>query len=224
MHSNISQTLRAISFDVTRGAFYSEVPNVVIRPIESDGELDEVYRITHDAYVERGYCRPRPAGRLVHYPHLDGISETTVFVAVVEGTIVGTNSLTVDGPAGLQVDEDFKTECDEIRKEGRMLAASWRLATRNAYRDERNVIMGLIKETVMCAVDMGVLTCVFTFNPRHERVYQRLLNMKTVVRSEGTAGLDNAPAVFMRCDVENLPEWADRLRNPSSRVLSCVAG
>ncbi|MFH1021854.1 MAG: hypothetical protein V1809_00520, partial [Planctomycetota bacterium] len=101
----------------------------------------------------------------------------------------------------------FKEACDDIRNEGRKLAAGWRIATRSGYRDERGIVMGLIREVVTRAVGAGVRTCVFTFNPRHERIYQRLLNMKAVARSEETAGLENAPAVFMRGDFENLPAW-----------------
>ncbi|MFH1022798.1 MAG: hypothetical protein V1809_05365 [Planctomycetota bacterium] len=205
--SAISQALRAVTDSVVSG-FVPEVPDeIVIRPVQNSGEMDDVYRLTHDSYVERGYCVPQPDGRLIHYPHLDGISETTMLVAIWNGRIVGTNSLTFDGPEGLHVDAEFKTECDVLRATGRRLGASWRIATRKDCRDERKVIMGLIRETVRSFVSEGGETCVFTFNPRHERVYQRLLNMKTVARSEGTAGLTNAPAVFMRCDVETLPVW-----------------
>ncbi|MFH1024437.1 MAG: hypothetical protein V1809_13740 [Planctomycetota bacterium] len=205
--SNISQSLRALSADVERGVSLSESPDVVVRPIENDDELDEVYRITHDAYVERGYCAPQPDGRLIHYPRHDGIPETIVLVAERNGRIVGTNSLTLDGSKGLPVDEDFGRDCKRIRATGRRLAASWRIATRKDCREERNIVMGLIRETLRLCLLKGVETCLFTFNPRHERIYQKLLNMKTVARSEGTAGLENAPAVLMRCDFENLPAW-----------------
>ncbi|MFH1023161.1 MAG: hypothetical protein V1809_07205 [Planctomycetota bacterium] len=205
--SNVSQALRAVSADVGRGVSLSESPDVVVRPIENDDELDEVYRITHDAYVERGYCAPQSDGRLIHYPRHDGIPETTVLIAERNDRIVGTNSLTLDGPNGLPVDEDFGRDCERIRATGRRLAASWRIATRKDCREERNIAMGLIRETLRLCLLKGVETCLFTFNPRHERIYQRLLNMRTVARSEGTAGLSNAPAVFMRCDEETLPAW-----------------
>ena len=68
--------------------------------------------------------------------------------------------------------------------------------------------MRLIKETVSLAFHQGADTWLFTVNPRHESVYRRLFTMKTVARRESTKGLTNAPAVFMRADVEDLPpEW-----------------
>ncbi|MFH1022485.1 MAG: hypothetical protein V1809_03790 [Planctomycetota bacterium] len=203
--SRISAALRAVSWDADAISVSSR--DVTVRSVRNEWEMDEVYRMTHDAYVERGYTVPRPDGRLIHYPHLDGIPETTVLVAEVEGELVGTNSFTFDNSFGLPDDVDFRRECDAIRQEGRKLAASWRLVTRSGYRDERQIVMGLIQESIRRIVETGVTTCLFTFNPRHERVYQRLLNMKTVARSGETSGLQNAPAVFMRCDFETLPAW-----------------
>ena len=207
--SNLSQALRAIPTDAANAEAAhaeAEAAAIQVRPIQNNAELEYIYRLCHDVYAERGYCAPQPDGRLVHYPHLDGIAQTTVLVALIDGEIVGTNSFTLDGPQGLHVDSDFRSECDAIRREGRALGASWRIATRLACRSERNVVMALIQETVRLFVESGVQTSVFTFNPRHERIYQRLLNMKTIARSDGTHGLNNAPAVLMRLDVESIPE------------------
>jgi hypothetical protein len=176
-----------------------------IRNAETAEELKEVHRLTHDAYVEQGYCAPRADGLLLHYSHLERIPETTVFVAKDAGRIVGSNSLTLDGPCGLHVDQDFKTACDLIRAEGRPLAASWRIVVSSDYRAARTVVFGLIAATVRAAVRRRIETCVFTFNPRHESVYRKILNMTTVAHAEETRGLKNAPAVFMRCDFERLP-------------------
>ncbi|MFH1022284.1 MAG: hypothetical protein V1809_02735 [Planctomycetota bacterium] len=209
--SQISQILRTVAGEspIPLPAF---VP-VLIRPVRSSREMDAVYRLVHDTFLERGYCASQPDGRLIHYPHLDHIPETTVLAAVLKGEIVGTISYTFDGPAGLHTDKDFKAECDVIRAEGKRLGASWRIATRNRFRYEKEVVMALIRTTVHYILDSGVETSVFTFNPRHERVYQRMLNMTTVTRSAGTDGLSNAPAVLMRMETENIPaKWREGYR------------
>jgi UDP:flavonoid glycosyltransferase YjiC (YdhE family) len=194
---------------------------LTVRTIQGPGELEAVYRVTHDSYVERDYCHPRPDGRLAHHPHLDHVPETAVFVAVAGAEIVGTSSVTLDGPLGLPMDDDFRAECDRIRAEGRRLAASWRLATRKAYRNQTRLVKALIKATTIRGIRMGVQTCLFTFNPRHERIYQRLLNLRTVARREGMTGLLNAPAVLMRGDTERFHEcWlraADTKRQAGSQ-------
>lgn len=204
--SNISTALRAIPPEAAAETPGEFIPETVVRPIRGDDELDSVYRITHDAYVERGYCQAQPDGRLIHYPHLDRLPETTIFIALQNDEIVGTTSMTIDSPAGLHIDSDFKTECDAVRREGKKLAAGWRIATRSSCRSERAVVMALIQETVTKLVEMNVQTSLYTFNPRHERIYQRLLNMRTIARNDGTHGLNNAPAVLMRVDTCDFPE------------------
>ncbi len=201
-----SQALRRLSIGADKPKVVREPSAPLVRAIRGTGELDLVYRLTHDSYVERGYVKPLCDGRLVHYPHLDRIPETTILVAEVNEAIVGTVSLTLDSDAGLHVDDDFKAECDRIRGEGRRLAASWRIATRKECRNQLKVVMELIRQIVHEFVIQEIETCVFTFNPRHERIYKRLLNMETVAVRESTKGLENAPAVFMRFDMARCPE------------------
>ncbi len=177
----------------------------IFRAVRNASEMNQVYRLTHDAYVKQGYCAPQPNGLLNHYPHLDRTPETTVILAVVDNMTVGSNSYTLDGPAGLHVDADFKEECDAIRREGNVLASSWRIVTSDQFRNDRRIVMGLIQETLFQILEAGVETCVFTFHPRHERIYQRLLNMKTIARKERLSDLSNAPAVFMRMEMNHIP-------------------
>ena len=113
-----------------------------IRKVSTAEEMDEVYKLTHDQYVKEGYIAPQPDGRLRHYPHLDGIPETTVLIAVDEGRVVGTNTLTLDGPAGLHVESDsaFKTIASFYRiaaaASGTKLACSWRIVTHPEARNQ----------------------------------------------------------------------------------------
>ncbi len=186
----------------------AEAEAIRLRAAKNKKDLEEIYSLVHDAYVERGYIEPQPDGRLVLYPQLDNIPETTVIIMWDGDRIVGTNTLTLDGPKGLPSDEDFRKECDAIRAEGRKLAGSWRLCTRTGYRDERHIVLELIARTVRLTLQNEVETCVFTIHPRHVDVYRKLLNMTLVSQKEETVrGLQNAPAVFMRCDRETLPQW-----------------
>jgi len=140
---------------------------------------------------------------LIHYPQLDGIPETTVLVAVEDWEIVGTVSLTIDSIHGLNTDSDYKTECNKIRMEGKQLAAAWRLVT---VDHDRRVLMGMVTAIIDLSYKLLLQTCLYTFNPRHESVYKRLLNMKTVAHNGSSIhGLTNAPSVLMRLDREDVP-------------------
>jgi hypothetical protein len=188
---------------------------IEVRRVRDEAEMEDVYRLTHDCFVASGYCTPKPDGRLIHHPHLHGIPQTTVLVAVVNDEIVGTNTWTLDGPAGLHVDRDFRQEVDAIRGEGRILACSYRIVTRVGYRNERSIVTGLIRETLNQFVAIGGQTAVFSFNPKHERVYQRLLNMATIARRTDCRDF-NTPLVLMRMDVEKVPEGWIRPRSAQS--------
>jgi hypothetical protein len=178
---------------------------LIFRRIKTAAELRAVYELTYNLYLRQGFCWPTIERKLVHYPHLDNITETTVLVAIDGGVIVGTNSWTWDGTQGLHVDDDFKVEVDKIRRSGRALAASWRIVTDSAYHSNRKIVMGLIKKTTRDMVSAGVETALFSFNPQHERVYQKLLNMQTVAHATCTA-VDGAPGVLMRLDREYVPK------------------
>jgi hypothetical protein len=179
--------------------------SVDVRPVTTPSDLDEVYRITHDSYVDEGYIAPQPDGMFRHFREVDAACETTVFAAWVDGVIAGTVSWTVDGPAGLHCDEDFGDVVDRVRSEGRPLGASWRIAVRREYRGQAAIAMALIGRIVTELFTQGVLTMLATFNPRHERFYRRVLNFRTVARKDAQHGLSSAPVVLMRFDLERIP-------------------
>jgi len=205
--TGISQTLKAMSLDEAAPRPPDPGSAVEIRPIHNAQELETVYRMTHDAYVDMGFVEPRADGRLVHYPHLDALLETTVLVALIDGRIVGTNSLTIDGPGGLHVDEDFKPAADAIRAAGIRLASSYRINTLKEFRHRRDVVMGLIRETARILIEAGSETSLYIFHKRHEGIYRRLLNMETIAELQEIHCVNNFPAVLMRCDHVKLPAW-----------------
>ena len=201
--SHISQALRSIQVNAAPPEYLGS--EFEVRPILNDEELDQVYRITHDAFVETGFWPPQRDGRIVHCPHLDRIPETTVLAATLGGEIIGTISWTRDGPHGLAADSEFKAECDGIRTEGLRLGSIWRLATRSICRNDRNVVLSLIQETVHGVVGAGLQTTIITMNPRHEKIYRRMLNMTTVARKD-SHGPNNPPAVLMRMNTDRVPQ------------------
>ena len=86
--------------------------------------------------------------------------------------------------------------------------------------------MALIRAGVHMIWDSGTEISLYTFNPRHKRVYQRLLNMRTVASSAGTQGLSNAPAVFMRLDTPDIPaRWREGyVQGLYLQAAQCVGG
>ncbi len=192
---------------------------MLIRPVLDEQELDQVYRLTHDAYVEQGYFQPKPDGRLRHYADIEAAPENMVLVAIDEGRIVGTVSVTLDGPAGFHVDHDFPSECDVIRAEGRPVGAAWRIVTAPDHRNSMALVVELIRSTIDLLDRFRVETILCSFNPRHERIYRKVFGMTTVARTEGVGAMKSA-AVLMRASIqEAVLSWTPS-HNPALATLA----
>jgi len=177
-----------------------------LRTIRSEQELETVYRLTYQCYLNEGYCSKSEAGKLIHYPYLDALPETTIFIVEdPDGVVVGTCSTTLDNRHGLHVDEDFKSEADIVRKEQSILASSWRIAVDSRYRTGALVAKLLVEGSIAFWHASSIEVCLMTFNPCHERFYARFMNCLTLARKDDIHGLSNAPAVLMRWDAGRCP-------------------
>ena len=184
---------------------YGILNQPTIRPLQHLNELRVVYQMTHEAYVKAGYFSEDASRLLIHYPYFDHIPETTIFVALLHGKIAGSVSVTLDGINGFTVDEDFKSECEAIRLEGKPTATVWRLVVEDSLRTRRTIVLSLINEVVQWLLKAKVSTALFSVNPKHVNVYKRMLNMEVVAEKTNTEGLNNAPSVLLRGDPLKIP-------------------
>jgi len=200
---------------------------MTVRTAESQADLQLVWRLTHDVYVGEGYATPRPDGMLRHYPHLDLIPQTVVFMVEDDaGRLLGSNSYTMDSPAGLHADDDFKDVIDDVRAESRLagkrLAGSWRIVTRPGCREQLAVAMQLISATLAHAWGRPdrVDRVLFTFNPKHEGFYGRMLGLKTIAGPRQGRSVRGAPAILMRGEMsEMVARWERVVARRSSARL-----
>jgi hypothetical protein len=193
-----------------------------IRPIQSLEELREVYRLTHDCYVEKNYIEPRASQILVHYPEFDHLAETHILVAIQGNEVVGSVSFTVDGPNGFVIDKDYAKSCDAIRHEGHRVANVWRLVIKKSCRSSNQVLMGLLTRALTTLMNLGTRTCLIDVNREHEAAYRRFLNMTPVERRAGAIGEEkhDTSSVLLRCDADRLPKkWLSR-SSPDASVAS----
>ena len=192
---------------------------VVVRPVRDRRELDHVRRLVHDVYLDAGYIAAQPGGRLVYCPHLDVASETTAFIAEAGGEIVGTCSLTLDGPAGFHLDDEYPDALRAIRREVPRLASSWRWASKAPATERIGVYLGLLRAIQAVLHANAVETCLFTLVPHFAQVYRNLLNARLVASTPPLHGcaskklsMFRCGTVLMRWDVERCPpRWFSRL-------------
>lgn len=176
----------------------ADVENKKIRVATSVEEMNKVYRLTYDNYLDEGYIGVNPSGTYQHYPWLDGIPETTVLISMDDhGNLDATNSLTIDSDLKLHVDPDFPDAVEMVRRDckvkGLKLASSWRIAT--AHKSLM-LVKKIMTATIELGIKKGVDVCLFSFNPKHRHFYEFYLNLITL--EEGVChAVNNAPAVLM---------------------------
>ena len=199
-----------------------------VRTARSREDLEAVWRLTHDVYVAEGYAAPQADGMLRHYA-LDGLPETTVWLAEDDaGQLVGTLSLTLDNPVGLHVDEDFKDVVDgvrgECRREGKVLGAFWRIVSDPSFRGRLEVSLGLVNAGVEAAASLPVDVSLYTFNPKHESFYRRVLDLEPIAGPRPSHSVQGAPGILMRGERKKMvARWAGITRRRTSARLAPVA-
>jgi hypothetical protein len=174
-----------------------------IKTLNDYSRLDEIYRLTHDSLVKVGDIEPQPDGKVISFPNLDRIEQTRIVIAEKDGEIVGTVSLTVDGPDGLNTDHYFKEETDVIRQTfNGKICSTWRMATAPEYRGSALLVRELIIESFRTAQYNSCGLCLFVFNERHVKIYQRIIKAEVIARrAESVDGKKQLPMAMMQMDM-----------------------
>jgi len=182
--------------------------------VKTDGDPARVWKLAYETYRAAGYCDDNPCGMLAHYIGLDGIPETEVYaVEDDDGKMIATNSATIDGPRGLHTDHAFPRETEVVREEcldgGLWLGSSWRIASDPSCRKRLEPVVKVIEYTLQ-QFGPKLDVCLFTFNPRHARVYKYLLKLKIIAESPSDPTV-KASVVLMRGELPVMREaWARR--------------
>jgi hypothetical protein len=113
--------------------------NIVFKLAETQDELEQAFRVLHDAYVGQGYMSPHPSGMRVTKYH--ALPTTAVLIAkeIDTGLVVGTVSIVRDTPLGLPLDSVFPLS--NIKKQYNHLAEVSSLAIRKEYRKEPSELL-----------------------------------------------------------------------------------
>ncbi len=176
-----------------------------IRKLTDLKRLPEIGRLIHDTFIESGLISTKCKTPVDLYPHLNFIKETTILTVELNGKIIGTNSMTLDGPAGLHTDYYFKEETDFIRKtENTVLGSSWRIATSHEYRNHIKLFLDLIQQSFFIAKEKQIETCLFVFAEKHEAFYKKMLDAETIAKKKYTKfPYNNVTFVLMKTNTEN---------------------
>ncbi|MCH2224029.1 MAG: hypothetical protein MK066_04615 [Crocinitomicaceae bacterium] len=158
--------------------------DIEFKILTDHSRLEELHKLVHDSFVESGHAKPRANKTIDLYPHLNKIEETIIVIAEINGKIVATNSATIDNKRGLHTDTFFKQETDELREKYNDLGSSWRIVTHKDFRSNIRLIIDLIKFTLVQGEKMGMKNCLFLFQKKHTKVYERIIGAKPIAEKK----------------------------------------
>ncbi len=149
--------------------------NIIFKLAETKDELEQAFRVLHDAYVGQGYMDPHPSGMRVTKYH--ALPTTAVLIAMESdtGLVVGTVSIVRDTPLGLPLDSIFPLH--NIKKQYRHLAEVSSLAIRKEYRkDPADLLWPLLRYFYIYLRDvMKIDAYVIGVNPSWHDLYTGIL-------------------------------------------------
>ncbi len=150
---------------------------ITVRPATSRREMDAVYRLVHDTFVERGILSPQANGRLMNNLSLDRSPDTTVFVAYWGEEVVGTISFTVHNTSEKVYNyKVFKDALDTHVEDGDMSFSGWRMATTlKNPRMQPLIAMRLVAAVHKHSFEIGVRQSYLSFVSEHTGFYEKLL-------------------------------------------------
>lgn len=159
-----------------------------IKAVENDERRGMVEALLNNRYGWRGY-------KPVKLPTDESVTKFTL-AAIEDGVPIGSITVSMDGPGGLSVDDGFRPEVDELRKEGRRICEFVRLAVDPTVGSKR-VLAALFHVAYIVAHRLrGFNTLLIEVNPRHVRYYQRMLGFHRL-SEERLNRTVNAPAVLL---------------------------
>jgi len=198
-------------------------------------ELEDCFRILHDAYVASGFMKPAKSGLRVTMYH--ALPTTTTLCAKYDGRVVGTMSMIRDGVFGFPLQSVF--DLSEIRAQPGQIAEISALAIHPDFRATGGAILFPLMKFMYeyCTQYFDTRHLVIAVNPEKIELYESLLffdrlQENVVDRYDfangapavgATLDLMRAPSVFKRVyggkrPRKNLYEYFVSLRLPNIKL------
>ncbi|MEJ6008022.1 GNAT family N-acetyltransferase [Paucibacter sp. AS339] len=173
---------------------------------ETKEELEQCFRILHDAYVSSGFMKPDPSGMRITMYH--ALPTTTTLCAKYDGRVVGTISMIREGVFGFPLQSVFDLE--GVRIKGGNIAEISALAVHPDFRKTGGAILFPLMKFMReyCVEYFDTRHLVIAVNPEKIELYEALLFFErlqeTTVDQYDFA--NGAPAVGATLDLKHAAE------------------
>ena len=170
---------------------------------ETRDELEDCFRLLHDAYVGSGFMVPDPSGMRVTIYH--ALPTTTTLCAKWEGRVVGTVSIIREGVFGFPLQSAF--DLGQVRRQHGQIAEVSALAVHPDFRQTGgSILFPLLKFVREYCVKMSdTRHLVIAVHPDQTDFYEAVLFFERL-REEPVAAYDfanGAPAVGAALDLQS---------------------
>lgn len=136
-------------------------------------ELEDCFRILHDAYVASGFMKPDPSGMRITPYH--ALPTTTTLCAKYDGKVVGTMSMIREGVFGFPLQRIFDLEA--VRAKGGQIAEISALAVHPDMRKTGGAVLFPLMKFMhqYCSEFFDTRHLVIAVNPEKIELYEALL-------------------------------------------------
>ena len=159
------------------------------------GQRDSANILLNKRYAWRGY---QTSG----LPDAQS-SDSVTLVASKLDAVVGTMTISFDGPQGLLADDLFLDKTDRVRGAGREVCEFTKLAMDSVKRSKQTLASLFHVAFIVARRIRGADDLLIEVNPRHVAYYQRMLGFRAVSEERLNLRVD-APAVLLSLDLD----WA----------------
>lgn len=144
-----------------------------LKVAETQQELEDCFRILHDAYVASGFMKPAPSGLRVTMYH--ALPTTTTLCAKYDGRVVGTMSMIREGVFGFPLQAVF--DLSDVRAKQGQIAEISALAVHPDFRKTGGAILFPLMKFMYqyCTEYFDTRHLVIAVNPDKIELYESLL-------------------------------------------------
>ena len=179
---------------------------LVLKIAETEEELEQCFKLLHDAYVGAGFMKPAESGLRATIYH--SLPTTTTLCAKYDGQVVGTLSLIRESVFGFPLQAIF--DLKEIRARGGKIAEVSALAVHPDFRKTGGAILFPLMKFMYeyCTTFFDTRHLVIAVHPTRIEMYESLLFFERLTENK----VDNydfangAPAVGASLDLRNAPK------------------
>lgn len=167
-------------------------------------EVLECWQLVYQSYTRDGLIDPNPFG--VHTTKYAIGPRTSVAMAVLKGSIVGTLSSYGDGPEGLPLDVTYRAEIESLRRAGRRPMEVGLFADRRV-QVSRSVesLLELMRYAFYFALDLSADDVIVGVHPRHAPFYMRLFGFEQLGTRRTYPMVKDRPVVLLKFDMNRQP-------------------